>query len=142
MIRPFREKDTEAVVQVWLKASIQAHSFIGRAYWEGKAEDMRTLYLPLSEVIVDEDPESGELTGFMGLVDGYLAALFVAPEHQGKGIGTRLLKLGKKIRDELELCVYAENRRAVRFYREQGFRLAGERVEEETGHTELLMQYP
>lgn len=142
MIRPFREKDTEAVVQIWLQASIQAHSFIEQAYWESKAEDMRTLYLPLSEIIVDEDPESGGLTGFMGLVDGYLGGLFIAPDYQGKGIGTRLLKLGKKIHDELELCVYAENRQAIRFYQKQGFRITGERTEETTGHTELLMIYP
>ena len=52
MIRPFRDEDTEEVVRVWLEASIEAHGFIPRAFWEAAAEDMRTLYLPMSDEIV------------------------------------------------------------------------------------------
>ena len=140
MIRAFREEDTERVVAIWLQASIQEHDFMPEAYWKEKTGDMRTLYLPLSEIVVDE--EAGELTGFMAFVDDYLAALFVAPEHQGRGVGSRLLQLAKKMRGALELGVYAENSRAIRFYAARGFRVVGERAEEATGQVEKLMVFP
>ena len=142
MIRAFKEEDTETVIRIWLEASIRSHSFIDKAYWEEKADAMRTLYLPLSEVVVDEDKDTGEVVAFIAFVEDYLAALFVAPAHQKKGVGSRLLALAKKMRDTLELSVYAENERAVTFYRKNGFRMTDKRIEEMTGHTELLMVFP
>lgn len=141
MIRAFRNEDSEAVVTLWLEASLQAHAFVGTGYWESKVEDMRTLYLPLSEIVVDADEATGEITGFAALVEDFLAALFVAPRHQGKGTGTRLLKLAQKMRGTLELSVYAENERAVEFYRKHGFKVVGQGVEEATGHLELTMRF-
>ena len=132
----------QAVIRIWLEASILSHSFIDKAYWEEKADAMRTLYLPLSEVVVDEDKDTGEVVAFIAFVEDYLAALFVAPAHQKKGVGSRLLALAKKMRDTLELSVYAENERAVAFYRKNGFRMTDKRIEEMTGHTELLMVFP
>ena len=64
-----------------------------------------------------------------------------APRHQGKGTGTRLLKLAQKMRGTLELSVYAENERAVEFYRKHGFEVVGQAVEEATGHLELTMRF-
>lgn len=142
MIRAFKEENTEAVIRIWLEASILSHSFIDKVYWEEKADAMRTLYLPLSEVVVDEDKDTGEVIAFIAFVEDYLAALFVAPAHQKKGVGSRLLALAKKMRDTLELSVYAENERAVAFYRKNGFRMTDKRIEEMTGHTELLMVFP
>ena len=132
MIRAFKEEDTETVIRIWLAASVRSHSFIDKAYWEEKAEAMRTLYLPLSEIVVDEDRATGEVVAFMAFVEDYLAALFVAPAHQKRGVGSRLLALAKKMRGTLDLSVYAEN----------GFRITGERIEEVTGRTELLMAFP
>ena len=77
-----------------------------------------------------------------GLREDYLAALFVAPAHQKRGVGSRLLALAKKMRGTLDLSVYAENERAVAFYQKNGFRITGERIEEVTGRTELLMAFP
>ena len=139
MIRAFKEEDTETVIRIWLAASVRSHSFIDKAYWEEKAEAMRTLYLPLSEIVVDEDRATGEVVAFMA---DYLAALFVTPSHQKRGVGSRLLALAKKMRGTLDLSVYAENERAVVFYQKNGFRITGERIEEMTGHTELLMTFP
>ena len=115
MLRSFREEDTEAVVAIWLEASLQAHGFIDGKYWRARAQDMRTLYLPL-------------------------AALFVGPEHQRKGIGTRLLDVAKKIHPDMELSVYAQNTRARTFYERHGFRMVSRRVEDATGQLELVMR--
>lgn len=140
MIRAMREEDKDAVADIWLRASLQSHAFVEKGYWEAHMEDMRDVYLPLSEVIVDGEP-SGAPTGFAALIDDYLAALFVAPEHQGKGVGARLLRLIQKMRPELHLCVYAQNRRAIAFYQKHGFRVVGERHEEATGQKEYVMAF-
>ena len=94
MIRPFCDDDTEDVVRLWLEASIEAHDFIPRAYWEAAAEDMRTLYLPMSdEIVLHVDDATGSIDAFLAFADTFLAALFVAPSAQGKGLGSRMFRV-------------------------------------------------
>lgn len=143
MIRPFCNEDAEEVVRVWFEASLEAHGFIPRSYWEAAVEDMRTLYLPMSdEIVVHTDEETGRIDAFLAFVDTYLAALFVAPCAQGKGLGSRMFRIAGRMHPELTLSVYRENERAVSFYRRRGLVVLRERVEERTGHVELVMGRP
>ena len=45
-IRSFTPADTEAVLAIWLEASLQAHHFIDPAYWHANLAPMRETYLP------------------------------------------------------------------------------------------------
>ena len=138
MIRAFKEEDTETVIRIWLAASVRSHSFIDKAYWEEKAEAMRTLYLPLSEIVVDEDRTTGEVVAFMAFVEDYLAALLCPRTKEvGSVAGT-----GQKMRGTLDLSFMRKTNGAVAFYQKNGFRITGERIEEVTGRTELLMAFP
>lgn len=140
MIRPFCEDDMEPVVRLWLEASVEAHDFIPASFWEAAASDMRTLYLPMSdEIVLHVDDASGAVDAFIAFVDNFLAALFVAPEAQGKGLGSRMFRIARRMHPDLSLCVYKENRRAVAFYLRHGLCVLGERTEEKTGHAELVM---
>ena len=140
MIRPFRDEDTEEVVRVWLEASIEAHGFIPRSFWEAAAEDMRTLYLPMSdEIVLHIDDATGKVDAFLAFADTFLAALFVAPDAQGRGLGSRLFRIAGRMHPGFCLSVYRENQRAVSFYRKRGLVVLGERVEERTGCVELIM---
>ena len=141
MIRPFQEQDTEELVGVWLRASLRAHDFIPAAYWIAQTEAMRTLYLPLSETVVYRDDTDGTLVGFLSFVDDWLAGLFVEPLSQGKGVGTRLLRLGLRMHPKTSLSVYAANTRARCFYEKHGFRLVEERREEATGQLEFVLAH-
>lgn len=142
MIRSFHQEDADAVVRLWLEASVQAHDFLPRAYWEERAEDMRTLYLPMSdEIVLCLEDASGELQAFCAFVGDFLAALFVAPAWQGKGIGSRLFRIAKRMHPSLWLSVYKENQRAVDFYLKHGMRVGEERVEEQTGCKEYIMVF-
>ncbi len=40
-IRPFTPADTEAVLAIWLEASLLAHHFIEHAYWHANLAPMR-----------------------------------------------------------------------------------------------------
>ncbi len=139
MVRKFHEQDMERVLDIWLEASIRAHHFIPRAFWESKLAAMRTLYLPNSESYVYE--LLGEVRGFISLQENTIAALFVAPDNQSTGIGTQLIRHAKALYASLRLAVYKENVNGIRFYKKCGFTVAEEKIDEHTERTELLMVY-
>ena len=137
MIRIFKKSDMEQVLNIWLEASIKAHNFIGKEFWESKLTDMREIYFPSGETYVYE--EDGLIKGFVSLCDNILAALFVAPDYQGQGIGTQLMQKAKEIRVDMQLTVYKENEKSVIFYKNCGFKTVREQIDKYTGHQELLM---
>lgn len=126
---------------LWLRASVMAHDFIPAAYWVENLDAMRDTYLPVSENYVCTN-SCGEILGFISLSDsGHIEALFVAPEHQGHGVGRALLDRAKRLYPVLTLAVYEENSRAVDFYLRNGFTVTERRIEPATGHPELLMKW-
>ena len=46
LIRDFRDDDMERVLDIWLRASQQAHAFIDADFWRQRLQDMRDVYLP------------------------------------------------------------------------------------------------
>lgn len=141
MIRPFCTEDTEAVIQLWLEASSKAHSFLPLSCRENAA-DMREVYLPLSdEIVVHVDDAAGSVDAFFAFASAHLAALFVAPSAQGAGLGSRLLRIARRMHPNLSLCVYEKNTGAVAFYKKHGLLVLERRVEEKTGQGVLVMAF-
>ena len=136
-IRPLQEADLDTVVDLWLKSSIKAHSFIEASFWEGQVSAMREVYIPSADTWVAE--YEGMLVGFVSLNEEMLAALFVHPFFQGNGIGKQLLRFAMEQSDSLVLSVYKENKRAMDFYRKQGFEAVQEQVDKHTGMPEVIM---
>lgn len=141
MIRPYLPEDADALVKIWLDASLIAHAFVPAAYWYSKQEDMRTLYLPSSRTWVYVNNTTQEPEGFVSMTGHHLAAIFVTPGKQRKGIGKALIDQVKAIYQEITLNVYAENTASVRFYEQQGFVVADKGTEEGTGRPELFMRF-
>ena len=139
MIRRFQQHDTESVLKIWLDASIDAHDFIPRQFWESNVDAMRETYLPMAETYVWD--AEGSVRGFVSLCGDTLAAIFVSPEFQAMGIGTRLMAQAKAVRRSLNLTVYKENDKSIAFYRKCGFEIASEQIDEHTGHPELVMVF-
>lgn len=139
MIRPYHPTDSDAVLDLWLRASILAHDFVPESFWREQLPAMRELYLPQAETLVLE--EKGQVLGFASLHEQRLAALFVSPDAQGRGLGRRLLDDAKSRRDSLELGVYRANARAVAFYRAGGFVTLNETRDPHTGQPELTMHW-
>lgn len=136
-IRPLQEADLDTVVDLWLKSSIKAHSFIEASFWEGQVNAMREVYIPSADTWVAD--YEGMLVGFVSLNEEMLAALFVHPFFQGNGIGKQLLQFAMEQSDSLVLSVYKENKRAMDFYRKQGFEVVQEQVDKHTGMPEVIM---
>lgn len=101
----------EAVLRIWLEASIAAHDFIERTFWEENLAEMRDVYLPSADTCVYD--AGGVEEGFIPLCGDTIAAIFVAPNAQGKGIGRQLIAKAK----QLNLTVYKANQNSVEFYK-------------------------
>jgi ribosomal protein S18 acetylase RimI-like enzyme len=89
------------------------------ADWQERLAD------PATRVWVARD--GGEVVGFAGARPPWLEYLHVRPGHQGRGIGTRLLRtaldwLGP---GELRIVVVEHNERATALYRRYGFEVVG-----------------
>ena len=80
---------------------------------------MTITYLPNSETYLVEN--DNKITGFVAMVDNYLAAIFVKSTEQGKGIGHQLLNYAKSLRELIQLKVYKKNIIAVQFYKKMAF---------------------
>lgn len=124
-------------MNIWLQASVKAHDFVSREYWKSQLDKMRTVYIPASENYVYET--DSKIIGFYSLHQDMLAAIFVSPEHQGRGVGTALLDHAKSKRTQLNLTVYKENQASYEFYLSQGFSVVREQSDEHTGHPEYSM---
>lgn len=139
MIRRADDGDLKDMEAVWYEASVKDQAFVDRAYWDENREAVRTVYLPGAENWVVE--EAGRVVAFCSLKGDRVAALFVQPGHQGRGLGGRLLNHVKALRGRLELSVYTENRSARKFYDRHGFRLVREETNAGTGLPELLLEW-
>jgi ribosomal protein S18 acetylase RimI-like enzyme len=68
--------------------------------------------------------ELGRVLGFAGVSEGWLDHLYIDPNTQGHGFGSRLLQHVKTLQPEgLRLWVFQQNLGARRFYERHGFRL-------------------
>ena len=65
--------------------------------------------------------EAGQPLGFMGVQDGSLEMLFLAPEARGRGIGRQLLQYGIDHCGVDRLAVNEQNPAARGFYEHMGF---------------------
>lgn len=138
-IRNATQNDFKILTEIWLKTSIKAHHFISKTYWEQNKSNMQELYLPMAEVYLIENNQN--IHGFIALAENKIAALFVLPEQQGKGLGLKLLNYVKEIRTQLELNVYQDNKKSVDFYQKHGFSIEKETIDENTNAQEFVMYW-
>ena len=138
-IRKIRDDDIPEVVDIWYEASIEAHSFISNDYWEANKTLMQTKYIPMSEAYLATNGQA--ILGFVALIDEYLAAIFVRPKSQGKGIGGLLLNYIKNLRRNIQLKVYCKNKKSIEFYKARDFSVISESKDEETGESEFVMEW-
>ncbi len=136
LIRRFGNDDIEKIMDIWLTANKEAHSFISPAYWES-CYDMVKDMLPSSEIYIFQ--EQGQMKGFIGLTGNYISGIFIRSGDCSKGIGKLLLDYTKKMKDTLTLHVYEKNERAAAFYHREGFVITGRDTDENTGEPEFKM---
>lgn len=137
MIRPLEGADLDTVMQIWLEGNLQAHDFIAPEYWR-KNYDFVKKILPQSTVYVYEN---GQIKGFIGLQDDFIAGIFVRQDCRGLGVGRQLLDFVKAQKHRLQLMVYEKNASAVEFYQQNGFITISDQTAPDTGEKEFLMRW-
>jgi putative acetyltransferase len=65
--------------------------------------------------------ESGRIVGIVAFTLDWINQLYVLPEAQGRGIGSRLLSIARADTDRVRLWTFQRNDRARRFYEAKGF---------------------
>ena len=74
MIRKFEKKDTERVMQIWLEVNIETHDFVPSKYWLSQYQSVQKQILQADIYVYEQDKE---IQGFVGMMDDYLAGIFV-----------------------------------------------------------------
>ncbi|BAK70447.1 N-acetyltransferase [Aliarcobacter butzleri] len=136
MIRKLDKNDINQLLQIWLEVNIKTHNFIPKEYWEEQYDNVKEL-LPNSEIYVYEENE--KIVAFVGLIENYIAGIFVSFSFQSKGIGKKLLDYIKEFKKELSLNVYVKNISAIKFYQREGFIINSQNIDEETKEQQILM---
>lgn len=131
MIREYRPRDRPELLTIWYEAVQVAHHFWPADRFERERRQIRDEFLPIAETWVFE--EKGRAVGFISMMECEVGGLFVAPGSQRKGIGKALLDHVRRLRDHLELDVFAENPIGRAFYDRYGFEIVEDRQEEATG---------
>ncbi len=111
---------TAQLVRVW-EASVRAtHRFLSDAEVKRIREYVPMALGGVAHLIAAEN-DAGAPVAFMGVQDGRLEILFLAPEARGCGLGKQLLLRGIREYGVREVTVNEQNPQAVGFYEHMGF---------------------
>lgn len=138
MVRNFKNADIDKIMEIWLNSNIEAHNFIDKSYWKKNFEMVKNA-LPQAEIYIYE--ENNNIMGFVGLVENYIAGIFVEKNFRGKGTGKKLLNYAKSIKNNLTLNVYEKNIDAVKFYKREGFTVEKFGIDKSTDEKEFMMSW-
>lgn len=138
VIRSYDTEDLAGLLEVWYDASQIAHSFLTSEFFEQEREKIIHDYLPVAETWVFE--EGSRVIGFISMIGDEVGAIFVSPEHQGKGVGRSLMDHAGRSRDHLEVEVFEANAIGRSFYTACGFEVIEKHVQAETGHPVLRLR--
>lgn len=136
MIRKFEMKDTKRVMQIWLEANLEAHDFVSGDYW---CSQYQTVQEQLSAADIYVYEQDNEIQGFLGMMDNYLAGIFVDKKYRSMGIGKGLLDYVKKIYPAFSLNVYQKNQRAVDFYLRENLTIVSTGADEDTAEADYTV---
>ncbi|AJC22031.1 GNAT family N-acetyltransferase [Pandoraea pulmonicola] len=118
------EHEYDAITELW-EASVRAtHDFLSDADIEWLRPRIRHEYLGAVTLRVFRD-DAGLIRGFVGVAQGSVEMLFVAPEARRQGIGGALLAYAVRELDCTRVDVNEQNPQALAFYRREGFDVVG-----------------
>lgn len=139
MISKLLVDDIDTVMDIWLKANIECHSFIDKHYWIEHFEHIKEMIYESDNIYIYE--EDDKIVGFIGLDGNCIEGLFVKKEYRNKGIGRKLLNNIKLKHDYLTLKVYKKNTLSYNFYLKNNFEIVDEKINEDTNEIEVTMEY-
>lgn len=138
-IRRYDDADLEAVLDIWHRASLIAHSFLPEDFFERERQQIADRSMPVAETFVAEGDDRRVL-GFLSLIGNEIGAIFVDPDEQGRGVGRTLMDAARAVRPYLEVDVFEANTIGRGFYDAYGFELVDRHVNTDVGQPELRLR--
>jgi ribosomal protein S18 acetylase RimI-like enzyme len=129
----------DQIMAIWLTGNLDAHPFVSADYWQEAQPEVATQIREATIYVVRDDDET--IVGFAGMVDRYLAGLFVKQGYRDQGVGSMLLFALKSDYKLIKLNVYEKNEQAVKFYHKHGFEVKNRQIDDETDQVDLMMKY-
>lgn len=137
-IRAFNLNELDDIMEIWLNSNIDAHNFVDENYWKNNFETVKKI---MPEADIDIAVLNNEIVGFIGIVDFYIAGIFIKKDYRKMGIGKELLDYSKNKYDKLSLSVYKKNEKAYNFYLKNEFTVLEENIDKENNEIEYYMIY-
>ncbi|MGV1756490.1 N-acetyltransferase family protein [Rhizobium sp. A22-96] len=114
------------------RVDMPAAAAVHRASFDERLPTLSGLHTPEEDVgfwsaVVFKDcqiwgaEEDGRLVGVIAFLEDWIDQLYVLPEAQGRGIGSRLLDVAKSAYPMLSLWTFQRNEPARHFYEKHGF---------------------
>lgn len=138
MIRRLERQDIQQTMRIWLESNIETHYFVPKDYWISNYEYVKGQLLEADVYLYEQEHE---IQGFAGMIQNYLAGIFVLKNCRSMGIGQRLIQYIKNKYPSFSLHVYQKNRRAVDFYLREGLKIVSQGVEEDTNEADYVMEW-
>lgn len=123
----------EQLVDVWEKSVRETHLFLSGEEIEEIKKFVPTALIAVPHLLVETDKNAMPVA-FMGIDDGKLEMLFIAPEERGRGLGRKLLGYGMTKYGIKELVVNEQNPQAKGFYEHIGFKVRERSEMDEQGN--------
>jgi putative acetyltransferase len=131
VIRPFTDDDLGDVLDVWYRASVEAHPFLTERFLDAERRQIAEKWLPAAETLVAE--LDARVVGFVSMLGDEVGGIFVEPAHQRLGVGSALMDAVTASRSHVVLDVFEANAIGRGFYTAYGFDEVGRSAEETTG---------
>lgn len=123
MIRNFKESDIHDIETIYEKSNDALSLGVEPGFFGRDKKNFIFKTIRNCRNLVFE--REGRAVGIISCSQDYIEGLFVLPEYWDRGIGSELLNSALSEKKELSLQVYADNTRAVNFYRKHGFEISG-----------------
>jgi len=123
MIREFETSDENYVAGIWHRAGLLEYTYLP-AFQALDSERALAVFRSdiLSACNLWVEASGPDIRGFIALNGAYVDRLYVDPQCQGLGIGTRLIQHAKNLNPAgLNLHTHQQNVRACNFYESLGF---------------------
>jgi GNAT superfamily N-acetyltransferase len=123
-IRKARAADAPAIARLIRQSKSEAMPWLAKPHTLEEDEGwVAGVLLPSHDVRVAVSlADQGALIGVVALSPGWVNQLYVATSEQGRGVGSRLLRLAQESTTEaLQLWTFQRNIRAREFYEWHGF---------------------
>ena len=126
----------DVLLEIWEQSVRATHLFLSDAEVNAIRAYVPQALKSVEHLIVAETERP---IAFMGVQNGRLEMLFLAPEERGKGIGKQMLQYGIENYGIAELTVNEQNPQAVGFYAHMGFEAYKRTEFDEEGHPYPLL---